>query len=101
MLTKHPQNESNLPCQNALKPTYGSVKIKKISGVITLDPSYRGGVGNGRRARESRGRQRGNLPERGAFRGTGGDLVRGFSDLEMTWLLYFAGAATVPEDIAL
>jgi len=23
-----------------------------------------------------------------------GDLARGFSDLKMTWLLYFAGAAT-------
>ena len=26
-----------------------------------------------------------------------GDLVGGFSDLEMTWLLYCAGAATVSD----
>ena len=30
MLTKLAQNESNLPCQNALKFMYGNVKIKKI-----------------------------------------------------------------------
>jgi len=30
-----------------------------------------------------------------------GDLAGGFSDLEMTWLLYCAGAATVPYKFAL
>jgi hypothetical protein len=34
--------------------------------------------------------QRGNLPARGAFRGTRSALARGISDRQMTWFLYFA-----------
>ena len=81
ILTKHAQNESNLPCQNALKLTYGNVKIKKFSGGYNLGPPL---TGEGRKMegdkRESRGRQRGNLPESGAFRGTA---------MGVTWLEVF------------
>ena len=38
ILTKHAQNESNLPCQNALKLTYGNVKIKNFSGATPGPP---------------------------------------------------------------
>ena len=45
ILTKHGQNESNLPCQNAPKLTYGNVRIKKFSGGYTPGPRLRGGEG--------------------------------------------------------
>ena len=54
MLRKHAQNESNLPCQNELKLTYGNVKIKKISGGYTRTPAI---TGEGRRERKE-GRER-------------------------------------------
>jgi hypothetical protein len=56
MLTKHPQNESNVPRQNALKLTYGNVKIKKISGGIPPDSVFQGKGGRGRRGKGGEGR---------------------------------------------
>jgi hypothetical protein len=44
MLTKLTQNDSSLPCQNALKLTYTTMcTFKKFCGVIPPDPAYRGG----------------------------------------------------------
>ena len=43
MLTNHAQNESNLPCQNALELTYGNVKIKNFYVGYTRTPIKWGG----------------------------------------------------------
>ena len=57
MLTKHASNESNLPCQNALKLTYGHVKSQKFfRGLYPRTPAYRGGKGRAGYRREGEGR---------------------------------------------
>ena len=81
--------------RNALKLPYGNLGSKKFFGGQTPDPHPKG------RSRLTRpGGMR--LTRGGEEGGTGreregegkGDLALGFSDLEMTWLLYCAGAAT-------